>query len=357
MLNPLPMLYRLWVWTVCLILVCLMATSSATAGQEPVKKVIRLAFISHAPDSDSWWSTIKNSLKQASDDFDVQVDYLNPPDGSIEQMAKIIQSIDIARYQAVVATIADMKLLAEPLRSLARKNIALVTVNSGTQEQSEKVGALIHIGQPDELAGFEAGLRLVKTNPKAKSFICFNHYPENTGSVQRCDGFKRGLGERAQMTMVSVIGDAKRKEMTIVSALAAAQSRPDAFLALGPDSVIPLLEVTRLSAMVTVPIVTFDLSSEIIAGIRQGRIAFAIDQQPYLQGYLSVGFLAERLRNPQSSLLLSRMALYSRVTLHQRMARYGLELKAGSSRHINSGPGFVTTINADKVERFSGQFR
>src|SRR5439155_23816 len=37
---------------------------------------------------------------------------------------------------------------------------------------------------------------------------------------------------------------------------------------------------------------TFDLSPEISAGIKDGTIAFAIDQQPYLQGYIPVAVLA-----------------------------------------------------------------
>ena len=37
---------------------------------------------------------------------------------------------------------------------------------------------------------------------------------------------------------------------------------------------------------------TFDLSPEISAGIKDGTVAFAIDQQPYLQGYIPVAVLA-----------------------------------------------------------------
>src|SRR4051812_28128950 len=37
----------------------------------------RFVLISHAPDSDSWWNTIKNSIKQAGEDYSVTVDYRN----------------------------------------------------------------------------------------------------------------------------------------------------------------------------------------------------------------------------------------------------------------------------------------
>ena len=34
----------------------------------------RYVLISHAPDSDAWWNTIKNSIKQAGEDYGVTVD-------------------------------------------------------------------------------------------------------------------------------------------------------------------------------------------------------------------------------------------------------------------------------------------
>ena len=35
----------------------------------------KYVLISHAPDSDSWWNTIKNAVKQAGEDYGVTVDY------------------------------------------------------------------------------------------------------------------------------------------------------------------------------------------------------------------------------------------------------------------------------------------
>ena len=51
----------------------------------------RFVFVSHAPDSDSWWNTIKNALKNAEHDLGVKVEYRNPPTGDIADMARIIE--------------------------------------------------------------------------------------------------------------------------------------------------------------------------------------------------------------------------------------------------------------------------
>ena len=51
------------------------AAVSAQADDE------RFVLISHAPDSDSWWNTIKNAVKIAGDQMNVKVDYRNPSTG------------------------------------------------------------------------------------------------------------------------------------------------------------------------------------------------------------------------------------------------------------------------------------
>ena len=42
---------------------------------------------------------------------------------------------------------------------------------------------------------------------------------------------------------------------------------------------------------------TFDLSPEVLEAVRDRQMLFAVDQQPYLQGYLPIVLLAERARH------------------------------------------------------------
>ena len=41
---------------------------------------------------------------------------------------------------------------------------------------------------------------------------------------------------------------------------------------------------------------TFDLGPDVLKAVEAGRIGFAVDQQPYLQGYLPIEMLALRAR-------------------------------------------------------------
>ena len=51
----------------------LMVTGTAQAEGE------RYVLVSHAPDSDSWWNTIKNGIALAGEQMGVEVEYRNPP--------------------------------------------------------------------------------------------------------------------------------------------------------------------------------------------------------------------------------------------------------------------------------------
>ena len=134
----------------------------------------RLAFVSHAPDSDTWWTPIRNAIRQASDDWDVDVDYLNPKDGSLQGMVAILDGLSPPRYDGVVSTLADYRTLSPVLRKITgARGLPLITVNSGTGAESALVGALVHIGQPEELAGLEAGRQARKAG--ITQFVCLNH--------------------------------------------------------------------------------------------------------------------------------------------------------------------------------------
>ena len=129
----------------------LAATTAARAADA------HFVLISHAPDSDSWWNTIKNAIKQADEDFNVETDYRNPPNGDIADMARLIEQAAARNYDGVIVTIADYDVLKSAISKVTEKHIPLVTINSGTEQQSADLGAIMHIGQPEYTAGKEIG--------------------------------------------------------------------------------------------------------------------------------------------------------------------------------------------------------
>ena len=287
----------------------------------------RFVLISHAPDSDSWWNTIKNAINVAGDQMDVEVEYRNPASGDLADMARIVQQATASNPDGIIVTIADYDVLSGPVADAVAKGIPVITINSGTEEQSKQLGAMMHIGQPEYTAGKLAGER-AKKESGAESFVCVNHYITNPASVERCQGFADGLGAELGDQMIDSGMDPSEVKSKVMAYL---NAHPDtgAILTLGPNSAEPTLAaLDEMGQSGEVYFGTFDLSTAIADAIKAGTINFAIDQQPYLQGYLPVVLLTN-------------------------YARYGVM----PSNSINSGPGFTTKDNIELVEKYAGQYR
>jgi simple sugar transport system substrate-binding protein len=314
----------------------------------------RFVLVSHAPDSDSWWNTIKNAIKQAGEDFGVTVDYRNPSTGDLADMARSIEQASARNYDGVITSIADIDVLKKPLAQVIAKKIPLVTINSGTTAQSEQLGAIMHVGQPEYDAGKAAGERAKAAG--AKSFLCVNHNATNTTQFERCKGFGDALGVDYKKSTLDT-GDDPTTVESKVSAYLRKNPTTAAVLALGPNSAHPTLKaIAKLGLKGKIFMATFDLSPEISAGIKDGTVAFAIDQQPYLQGYIPVAVLALMKQQGTQDLAKVMAALQANPKVKARFDEYGLAPVYGT-RHISSGPGFVTKDNIAKVEKFAGQYR
>ena len=303
------------------------AATLALSASSPVwAEGERFVLISHAPDSDSWWNTIKNAIQVAGDQMDVTVEYRNPPTGDLADMARIVEQAAASGPDGIIVTIADFDVLQGPITSAVDQGIPVITINSGTQEQSEALGALMHVGQPEYTAGLEAGKRAARAG--VTSFLCVNHYATNPASVERCRGFADAIGADLSSSMIDSGQDPAEIKNKVLAYLTA---NPDtgAVLTLGPTSAHPTLAaLDEIGMSGEIYFGTFDLSGEIAEAIKADVIAFGIDQQPFLQGYMPVVILTN-------------------------LVRYGV-LPSG---HMNSGPGFVTKDNIGLVEEFAGVYR
>jgi simple sugar transport system substrate-binding protein len=339
-----------WKWAAALATVLWLglATNASQAADD------RFVLISHAPDSDSWWNTIKNAVNQAGADFKVSVDYRNPPSGDLADMARLIEQAAARNYAGVIASLADPDVLRKPMQQVVAKKIPLITINSGTWQQSEQFGAVMHVGQPEFEAGLAAGARARAAG--IKSFLCVNHYATNPSSFERCRGFAAAIGADYKASTIDTGEDPTTIESK-VSAYLRNKPATQAVLALGPTSAQASLKaLAKLGLKGKQWMATFDLTDEVATGIKDGSIQFAIDQQPYLQGYIPVAVLAIMSQQKTRDLALVRKILLANPKFQARLAEYGLVPIYGE-RHISSGPGFVTRENIAKIEKYAGQYR
>ena len=298
----------------------LLAGTSAQADGE------RYVLVSHAPDSDSWWNTIKNGLALAGEQMGVEVEYRNPPTGDLADMARIIEQAAASGPDGIITTLADPDVLSGPISAAVDSGIDVIIINSGTPEQAREVGALLYVGQPEYDAGYAAGLRAAGDG--VGSFLCVNHYINSPSSTQRCQGFADGLGVALGHQMLDSGQDPSEIQNRVMAYLNA-NPDTDAVLTLGPTSADPtILALEEMGLAGDIYFGTFDLGDNIVQAIRDGVIQWGIDQQPYLQAYLP-------------------------VIVMTNYHRFGVL----PGNNINSGPGFVTADGLEMVEQFAGEYR
>ena len=286
----------------------------------------RYVLVSHAPDSDSWWNTIKNAMALAGEQMDVEVEYRNPPTGDLADMARIIEQAAASGPHGIITTLADPDVLSGPIRAAVDAGIDVIIMNSGTPEQAREVGALMYVGQPEYDAGFAAGQRA--KDDGVTSFLCVNHYINSPSSTQRCQGFADGLGIDLGNQMIDSGQDPAEIQNRVMAYLNA-NPDTDAVLTLGPTSADPtILALEQMGLAGDIYFGTFDLGGDIVEAIRNGVIQWGIDQQPFLQAYLPIVVL---------------------TNYH----RYGVL----PGNNINSGPGFVTADALDLVSQLAGEYR
>lgn len=283
-------------------------------------KSINIAVVTHGSDTDGFWSVVKNGVNNAEKDMRVNVKYRNPSSGDLTEMARLIDSAVAKRPDGLIVSVPDADVLGKSIKKAIRLGIPVITINSG-KKFSEKVGAIMHVGQSEYVAGFESGKKAKKAG--VKSFLCVNHEITNISLEQRCKGFADGLGVKNNMLDVGT--DPSEIERKVKPKLKSV----DAVLTLGPVSAAPTIKAIKKARLGKhTYFVTFDLSKTILSAIESGVIDFAIDQQQYLQGYMPVVILTQ-------------------------LAKYGV-LQSGD---VNSGPGYVTKDSVSMLKKFAGKYR
>jgi simple sugar transport system substrate-binding protein len=307
------------------------ATAAAREAPDRQTRGVRIAtarivFITHGQASDEFWKVVQRGEEEAHKQSGAAVSYRAPDSFSIERMRRFIDEAVADRPDGLIVSLPDATALSPSIKAAVKAGIPVVTINSGSDE-FRKLGVLAHVGQDEYKAGVEAGTRMGRAG--VKRALCVNQENGNTGLDQRCRGFADGLertGGRSRPLPVP-LQDARVAQRRIAEAIAGGPV--DGILTLGPGGARPALDAVRASGLAArVKLATFDLSPEVLAAVRDGKMLFAIDQQPYLQGFLPVMLLAER-------------------------ARYGVF--PGEGELIPTGPKFIAKADAAEVIRLSAE--
>jgi simple sugar transport system substrate-binding protein len=281
---------------------------------------IRIVVVSHGQASDSFWSVVQRGTEQAATDLGVTVEYQAPTTYDMVAMSQLIDAAVASEPDGLVVSIPDGPALTPAIQGALDAGIPVISINSG-YATSQELGLMTHVGQTEYEAGFGGGERMAAEG--VTNAICLIHEAGNAGLEERCAGFTDAMTE-AGGTVEQLVVDLNNPTEAQQRIDAAMTANPDinGIMALGPTGAAPAMAAIADAGVTdTVKLATFDLSPEVLQGIQDGTVLFAIDQQQYMQGYLPVVLLTLYARNNNSV----------------------------AQDIVMTGPGFVDASNVDAV--------
>lgn len=292
--------------------------ASGDAGGD--NKAIKVCMYTHG-DGGAFWSVAKKGAEKAAEDLGVTLDYQESNNDPSKQ-AQLIEAGVSAGCTGIAVSAPNPDAIKDALSKATAANIPIVTMNSGSAVFQD-LGAMTHVGQDELIAGQEAGKKFKELG--VTKLLCPLQEANNIGLQQRCDGAKETFGNVENLQLSAGLADISKSQAEIQAKLEADKSI-DGVFALNSDiatgAAIPAADAVGRKLQIG----TVDLSGDAVQAIKDGKMAFAIDQQQYAQGYLPVVLL-----------------YLNKINGHV----------LGGGKPMYTGPGFVTKDNADQVQQLA----
>jgi simple sugar transport system substrate-binding protein len=252
------------------------------AGQASTPRIV-VAMITHEVPGDSFWDLIRKGAQAAADKDNIELRYSNDPEAP--NQANLVQSAIDSKVAGIAVTLAKPDAMAPAVKAAEAANIPVVAFNSGF-DNFKAMGIQEYFGQDEKLAGIAAGEKL--NNDGAKKALCVIQEQGQVALEARCAGVTQGFkGE-------TVLLNVNSKDMPSVESTITAKLQQDPSI----DHVVALGAPIALTAVQSVgnagssaKIVTFDTNAALVDSIQKGDVQWAVDQQPFLQGYLAIDSL------------------------------------------------------------------
>ena len=227
----------------------------------------------------------------------------------------ISQGVDIIAVPNWVPDSED-----EAIKAAMAAGIPVILYNAGGGDKAKELGAINYIGNEEYPAGLAGGCYFASHG--AKHVICVNTVPGAGNLEDRCRGIADGMAEAGfkseQLPLpASAFGDPVAVAEAIKATLLGDDTIDGIFAISAGDADSAYTGMQQAGKAETVQLGSFDMNVAGLERIRDGQELFAIDQQPWLQGFLA-------------------------VTLADGYVNYGLAM---ATAPLLTGPGIVDATN------------
>jgi simple sugar transport system substrate-binding protein len=258
------------------------ATQAAAAGKANTPKMT-IAMVTHQAPGDTFWDIIRKGALAAAAKDNITLRYSNDPASS--NQANLIQSAIDSKVDGLAVTLPDPAALTPAVKKAVAAGIPVVAFNAGSNNWPQS-GALMYFGQDESVAGQAAGKRAAADG--FKHALCV---VQEQGQVQleaRCSGVQSTF--KGKYSKLYVNGRDLPSVRSTISAKLKQDPSIDFVITLGAPIALTAIDAIKDGGS-KAKLGTFDFNPQIPAKIKAGDLQWAIDQQPFVQGYEAIDSL------------------------------------------------------------------
>ena len=229
----------------------------------------------------------------------------------------------ISQHASIIAApdwVADSE--DEAYKAATAAGIPILLYNAGGGDKAKELGAINYVGNEEYPAGLAGGAYFATHG--AKNVICVNTVPGAGNLEARCKGVADGIAkEGGKSTQLPLPASSFGNPTAVAEAIKATllkDPKIDGVVTISAgDADSAANGIQQAGATGKVQLGTFDMNETNLERIKAGTQLYAIDQQPWLQGFLA-------------------------VSLSDGFFNYGLKTATAT---ILTGPGIVDKSNID----------
>jgi simple sugar transport system substrate-binding protein len=288
----------------------------AAAAETPRYKI---AMITHGEPGDTFFDLVRAGANAAAAKSNIEIQYSADPEAG-KQATLVDNAID-SGVDGIALTFAKPDAMKAAVKRANDAGIPVIGFNSGI-DQWQELGALSYYGTDEHLAGTAFGERL--SDEGAKHALCVIQSQGQVALETRCDAFRESFTGKSEKVYVN--GTDMTSVQSTLQAKLQADPDIDYVVTLGAPFALTALDSVKAAGS-DAKVATFDTNKELVKKIEDGSVQFAVDQQPYLQGYLTIDAFWLYLNNGN--------------------------VAGGGKEPVLTGPAFIDKTNIDTIATFA----
>jgi simple sugar transport system substrate-binding protein len=282
---------------VLLLVVGIAAMSFGVAGAQGDQLVFRM--VSHGGAGNPFWIVVIKGMEDSCALLDADCAWLADPVDNVDDMAGYWDDALAADPVGIGTTVPNPEVIRDAVNRAAEAGLPVIAFNTADPNAGtpDALPILFYIGASEFLGGRSNAQRVLAEadadGVEIVRGVCPIQEVGHSGLEARCAGVRSVFDEAGiPLDELTINNNTTESAGTLADYFTANADTNAAFM-LGPNPATSLNLYFEESGRAPreVYATTHDTSSEIYSMIQEGYLLQAIDQQPYLQGYMTIQWL------------------------------------------------------------------